>query len=85
MLNEHKMKLDELVNEHRVALKLESDQHRMAELELRKEKRVLKAQIKRQQIAHQENIIQLRKVKVQLTPNFNLIISVYIQQRAFQF
>jgi len=45
-----------------VALKLAQDENRGSELELRKDKRTLKVELKEQQLAHEDVIKNMKKV-----------------------
>jgi hypothetical protein len=62
LLNEHKIHIDELNAGNVTALQLAVDQHRMENLEIRKEKRALKEELKLQQLAHEEFVKSMKKV-----------------------
>lgn len=62
LLYEHQNNISELKAESTVALKLAQDEHRSNELDLRKDKRTLKVEIKEQQLSHEDVIKNLKKV-----------------------
>jgi len=61
-LYEHQNNISELKAEGTVALKLAQDENRGNELELRKDKRSLKVELKEQQLAHEDVIKNMKKV-----------------------
>ena len=62
LLYEHQNNISELKAEGTVALKLAQDENRGSELELRKDKRSLKVELKEQQLAHEDIIKNMKKV-----------------------
>ena len=64
LLYEHQNNISELKAESTVALKLAQDDHRADELELRRDKRSLKVELKEQQLSHEDVIKDLKKVCV---------------------
>ena len=62
LLYEHQNNISELKAEGTVALKLAQDEHRGNELDLRKDKRSLKVELKEQELAHEDVIKNLKKV-----------------------
>ena len=62
LLYEHQNNISELKAESTVALKLAQDDHRSDELELRRDKRSLKVELKEQQLSHEDVIKDLKKV-----------------------
>lgn len=63
LLYEHQNNISELKAEGTVAFKLAQDENRGSELELRKDKRGLKVEIKEQQLAHEDIIKNMKKVR----------------------
>ncbi|KAI0217609.1 Dynein regulatory complex subunit 4 [Lamellibrachia satsuma] len=61
LLYEHQNNISELKAESTVALKLAQDDHRADELELRRDKRSLKVELKEQQLSHEDVIKDLKK------------------------
>ncbi|KAH9507717.1 Dynein regulatory complex subunit 4 [Bulinus truncatus] len=61
LLYEHQNNISELKAEGSVALKLSQDNHHSSELELRKDKRSLKVELKEQELAHEDVIKNLKK------------------------
>ncbi|KAK2191116.1 hypothetical protein NP493_61g05046 [Ridgeia piscesae] len=61
LLYEHQNNISELKAESTVALKLAQDDHRSDELELRRDKRSLKVELKEQQLSHEDVIKDLKK------------------------
>jgi len=61
LLYEHQNNISELKAEGTVALKLAQDEHRGNELDLRKDKRSLKVELKEQELAHEDVIKNLKK------------------------
>jgi len=61
-LYEHQNNISELKGESTVALKLAQDENRSNELDLRKDKRSLKVELKEQELAHEDVIKNLKKV-----------------------
>ena len=66
LLYEHQNNLDELKTESMIALKRGQEIHRMQEMELRKDKRVLKVINKEQELAHEDADKDLRIVSEML-------------------
>ena len=66
LLYEHQNNISELKAEGTVALKLAQDDNRGNELELRKDKRSLKVELKEQQLAHEDVIKNMKKVRLVL-------------------
>ena len=64
LLYEHQNYISELKAENTVALKLAQNENRGSELELRKDKRSLKVELKEQQLAHEEIIKNMKKVSL---------------------
>ena len=64
LLYEHQNNIAELKAESTVALKLAQDENRGNELELRKDKRSLKVELKEQELSHEDVIKNLKKVSV---------------------
>ena len=62
LLYEHQNNISELKGESTVALKLAQDENRSNELDLRKDKRSLKVELKEQELAHEDVIKNLKKV-----------------------
>jgi hypothetical protein len=62
LLYEHQNNISELKAESTVALKLAQDDHRSNELDLRKDKRSLKVELKEQELSHEDVIKNLKKV-----------------------
>lgn len=62
MLYEHQNNIAELKAESTVALKLAQDENRASELDLRKDKRSLKVELKEQELSHEDVIKNLKKV-----------------------
>lgn len=62
LLYEHQNNISELKAESTVALKLAQDEHRTDELDLRKDKRSLKVELKEQELANEDVIKSLKKV-----------------------
>ena len=62
LLYEHQNNRSELKGESTVALKLAQDENRLNELDLRKDKRSLKVELKEQELAHEDVIKNLKKV-----------------------
>lgn len=62
LLYEHQNNISELKAENTVALKLAQDDNRGSELELRKDKRSLKVEIKEQQLSHEDIVKSMKKV-----------------------
>ena len=63
LLYEHQNNISELKGESTVALKLAQDENRSNELDLRKDKRSLKVELKEQELAHEDVIKNLKKVR----------------------
>ena len=63
LLYEHQNNISELKGESTVALKLAQDDNRSSELALRKDKRSLKVELKEQELAHEDVIKNLKKVR----------------------
>jgi len=59
-----------------VALKLAQDENRGSELELRKDKRSLKVELKEQQLAHEDIIKNMKKVRFVLLVA-GLMVDIY--------
>ena len=66
LLYEHQNNISELKAESTVALKLAQDDHRSDELDLRRDKRSLKVELKEQQLSHEDVIKDLKKVRTGL-------------------
>ena len=64
LLYEHQNNISELKGESKVALKLAQDSYSTNELDLRKHKRSLKVQLKEEELAHEDVIKNLKKVKI---------------------
>ena len=64
LLYEHQNNISELKAEGAVALKLSQDNHNSSEMDLRKDKRALKVELKEQELAHEDVIKNLKKVNV---------------------
>lgn len=64
LLYEHQNNIAELKAEGSVALKLAQDVHGGKELDLRKDKRALKVELKEQELSHEEVIKSLKKVSL---------------------
>lgn len=64
LLYEHQNNNAELKAESTVSLKLAQDEHRSREMELRKDKRDLKVQIKENELSHENVVKQLKLVRV---------------------
>lgn len=64
LLYEHQNNIAELKAEGSVALKLAQDVHGGKELDLRKDKRALKVELKEQELSHEEVIKGLKKVSL---------------------
>ena len=64
LLYEHQNNISELKGESTVALKLAQDENRSNELDLRKDKRSLKVELKEQELAHEDVIKNLKKVSL---------------------
>ena len=62
LLYEHQNNISELKAEGAVSLKLAQDEHRSSELDLRKEKRALKVNIKEQELSNEDIIKNLKRV-----------------------
>lgn len=62
LLYEHKNNISELKAEGSVAMKLAQDNHNASELDLRKDKRALKVELKEQELAHEQVVKNLKKV-----------------------
>jgi hypothetical protein len=62
LLHEHKTRVEELNAGNVAALQLAADQHHRENLDVRKEKRALKEELKRQQLAHEEFVKAVKKV-----------------------
>ena len=62
LLYEHQNNIAELKAESAVALDLALDDHRSSELDLRKDKRNLKVELKEQELSHEDVIKNLKKV-----------------------
>ena len=62
LLYEHQNNISELKAEGAVSLKLAQDEHRGGELELRKDKRALKVNLKEQELSNEEIIKNLKRV-----------------------
>ena len=69
LLYEHQNNISELKAESTVALKLAQDDHRGDELDLRRDKRSLKVELKEQQLSHEDVIKDLKKVGTGLMLN----------------
>ena len=65
LLYEHQNNIAELKAESSVALKLAQDGHSSKEMDLRKDKRALKVELKEQELSHEDVIKNLKKVGVQ--------------------
>ena len=63
LIYEHKKDVEALKAEGVVSLKLVREENQLGEVELRKEKRDLKVQIKELQLSHQDEIKGLRMVR----------------------
>ncbi|KAI8790688.1 growth arrest-specific protein 8 [Biomphalaria glabrata] len=61
LLYEHQNNISELKAEGSAALKLSQDNHYSSELDLRKDKRALKVELKEQELAHEDVIKNLKK------------------------
>ena len=66
LLYEHQNNISELKAEGLVALKQAQDGHNSSEMELRKDKRALKVELKDQELEHEDVIKDLKKVCMQL-------------------
>jgi len=73
LLYEHQNNISELKAEGTVALKLAQDENRGNELELRKDKRGLKVELKEQQLAHEDIIKNMKKVGLCCVNDLQLI------------
>ena len=73
---EHQNNISELKAEGTVALKLAQDENRGNELELRKDKRSLKVELKEQQLAHEDIIKNMKKVRFVLLVA-GLMVDIY--------
>ena len=62
LLYEHQNNIAELKADSTVALKLAQDENRENELDLRKDKRSLKVELKEQELSHEDVIKNLKKV-----------------------
>ena len=62
LLYEHQNNITELKAESTVALSLAQDGHRADELNLRKDKRSLKVELKEQELSHEDVVKNLKKV-----------------------
>lgn len=69
LLYEHQNNISELKAESTVALKLAQDEHRNNELELRKDKRGLKVEVKEQELSHEDVIKNLKKTNDEAISN----------------
>ena len=74
LLYEHQNNISELKAEGSVALKQAQDGHNGSEMELRKDKRALKVELKEQELAHEDVIKNLKKVS-------HRIMSVFYYQK----
>ena len=63
LLYEHQNNIAELKAEGAVSIKLAQDGHQSEELELRKDKRALKVELKELELAHEDVIKNLKRVK----------------------
>ena len=63
LLYEHQNNIAELKAESSVALKLAQDGHSGKEMDLRKDKRALKVELKEQELSHEDVIKNLKKVR----------------------
>ena len=63
LLYEHQNNISELKAEGTVSLKLAQDENRSNELDLRKDKRSLKVELKEQELSHEDVIKNLKKVR----------------------
>ena len=63
LLYEHQNNIAELEAERITSLKLCQEENRGNELDLRKDKRYLKVELKEQELAHEELVKNLKKVK----------------------
>ena len=60
---EHQNNIAELKAESSVSLKLAQDGHSSKEMDLRKDKRALKVELKEQELSHEDVIKNLKKVR----------------------
>lgn len=67
---EHQSNLSETKAEHMVALKMAQDDHIVQENELIKDKKGLKKMRKEQEMAHMDEIRELKLVRILLDPIF---------------
>ena len=63
LLYEHQNNISELKGESKVSLKLAQDAYSSDELDLRKDKRSLKVRLKEEELAHEDVIKNLKKVR----------------------
>lgn len=61
LLYEHQNNVSELKAENTVSLKLAQDGNRSSELDLRKDKRSLKVELKEQQLSHEDIMKNMKK------------------------
>lgn len=71
LLYEHQNNISELKAEGAVALKTAQDTHNSSEMDLRKDKRSLKVELKEQELAHEDVIKNLKKVR-----HYSYVLSV---------
>jgi len=64
LLFEHKATVDDLYAESTAAMTLATEKHRVSELDLRRDKASLKAQIHHEQLSHEDLVKTLKKVGV---------------------
>ena len=76
LLYEHQNNIAELKAESTVALKLAQDENRGNELDLRKDKRSLKVELKEQELAHEDVIKNLKLVSWKLKNIWNMTDSM---------
>ena len=75
LLYEQQNNISELKAENTVALKLAQDDNRGNELEMRKEKRSLKVELKEQQLSHEDIIKNMKKVSDEdEQPNYKFLL-----------
>lgn len=80
LLYEHQNNISELKAEGTVALKLAQDENRSSELDLRKDKRGLKVELKEQQLAHEDIIKNMKKSHDEMVTN----LRAEFEQRAIE-
>ena len=86
MLYEHQNNIAELKAESTVALKLAQDENRGNELDLRKDKRSLKVELKEQELAHEDVIKNLKMVgaiQIQII-NGSVLARFFVASSAFR-